>query len=45
MMIDEYGKMTAKSGGIGLTDQVMAQILRQQESDAALSSATQTQGV
>ena len=31
MMIDEYGKMTAKSGGIGLTDQIMTQILRQQE--------------
>ncbi len=45
MMIDEYGKMTAKSGGIGLTDQMMAQILRQQESDAAaLSSTAQTQG-
>lgn len=34
MMIDEYGKMTAKSGGIGLTDQIMAQILRQQEAAA-----------
>ena len=34
MMIDEYGKMTAKSGGIGLTDQIMTQILRQQEAAA-----------
>lgn len=33
MMIDEYGKMTARSGGIGLTDQIMTQILRQQEAD------------
>ncbi len=33
MMIDEYGKMTAKSGGVGLTDQIMTQILRQQEAD------------
>ena len=34
MMIDEYGEMTAKSGGIGLTDQIMTQILRQQEAAA-----------
>lgn len=33
MMIDEYGKMTARFGGIGLTDQIMTQILRQQEAD------------
>ncbi|MBR1777134.1 MAG: rod-binding protein [Alphaproteobacteria bacterium] len=33
MMIDEYGKMTAKAGGIGLTDQIMAQLLQQQEAD------------
>ena len=31
MLIDEYGKMTAKSGGIGLTDQIMTQLLQQQE--------------
>lgn len=31
MLIDEYGKMTAKSGGIGLTDQIMAQLLQQQQ--------------
>lgn len=31
MLIDEYGKMTAKAGGIGLTDQIMAQLLQQQE--------------
>ena len=33
MLIDEYGKMTAKSGGIGLTNQIMAQLLQQQEAD------------
>ena len=31
MLIDEYGKMTAKSGGIGLTDQIMAQLMQEQE--------------
>ena len=35
MLIDEYGKMTAKSGGIGLTDQIMTQLLQQQETAAA----------
>lgn len=34
MMIDEYGKMTAKAGGIGLTDQIMTQLLQQQEADS-----------
>lgn len=35
MLIDEYGKMTAKSGGIGLTDQIMTQLLQQQEASSA----------
>lgn len=35
MMVDEYGKMMTKSGGIGLTDQIMTQILQQQEIDSA----------
>lgn len=35
MMIDEYGKMLAKSGGIGLTDQIMAQLIQQQAVDPA----------
>ena len=35
MLIDEYGKMTAKSGGIGLTDQIMTQLLQQQEAATA----------
>lgn len=34
MLIDEYGKMTAKAGGIGLTDQIMTQLLQQQEADS-----------
>ena len=33
MLIDEYGKMTAKAGGIGLTNQIMVQLLQQQEAD------------
>ena len=33
MLIDEYGKMTAKAGGIGLTNQIMTQLLQQQEAD------------
>lgn len=31
MMLDEYGKQIAESGGIGLADQVMAEILKMQE--------------
>lgn len=31
MMVNEYGRMISKSGGIGLADQVMAEILRIQE--------------
>ena len=30
MLVDEYGKMTAQSGGIGLTDQIMAQLIQEQ---------------
>jgi Rod binding domain-containing protein len=32
MMVDEYGKSLAKSGGIGIADQVMREMLRMQES-------------
>ena len=39
MLIDEYGKMTAKSGGIGLTDQIMTQLLQQQEADGSVAQA------
>jgi hypothetical protein len=31
MMIDEYGKEIAKSGQLGLSDQIMAQLLQHQE--------------
>ena len=31
MLVDEYGKMTAQSGGIGLTDQIMAQLIQEQQ--------------
>lgn len=41
MLIDEYGKMTAKSGGIGLTDQIMTQLLRQQENDSMTVAKTE----
>ena len=39
-LIDEYGKMTAKSGGIGLTNQIMAQLLQQQEADTMTAAQT-----
>ena len=42
MLIDEYGKMTAKSGGIGLTDQIMAQLLQQQESDTMTAARAES---
>lgn len=32
LMVDEYGKSIAKSGGIGIADQVMREMLRMQES-------------
>ena len=32
VMVDEYGKMMARSGGVGLADSVMNEILRMQES-------------
>ena len=38
MLIDEYGKMTAKSGGIGLTDQIMTQLLQQQEAGSVAAA-------
>ena len=31
LMVDEYGKSIAKSGGIGIADAVMAEMLRMQE--------------
>jgi Rod binding domain-containing protein len=31
MMVEEYGKQIAKSGGVGLADNVMAEILKMQE--------------
>jgi Rod binding domain-containing protein len=31
LMIEEYGKIMAKSGGIGIADQVKAELLRLQE--------------
>ena len=31
MMADEYGKMAARSGGVGLADAITAQMLAQQE--------------
>ena len=31
MLIDEYGKMAARSGGIGITDKIMSQMLAVQE--------------
>ncbi|MCR4376881.1 MAG: rod-binding protein [Rhodospirillales bacterium] len=31
LMIDEYGKSLAKSGGIGIADQVMREMLKMQE--------------
>ena len=31
LMVDEYGKSIAKSGGIGIADAVMSEMLRMQE--------------
>ncbi|GEO81788.1 rod-binding protein [Pararhodospirillum oryzae] len=31
LMVDEYGKMISRAGGIGVTDQVMAFMLKNQE--------------
>lgn len=33
LMIDEYGKSLAKTGGIGIADNVMREIIRLQETD------------
>lgn len=33
LMMDEYGKSIAKSGGIGIADQVMREMLRMQEAN------------
>ena len=32
VMVEEYGKMMARSGGVGIADSVMSEILRMQES-------------
>lgn len=34
MLVDEYGKMLARSGGVGLADQIMSAILKMQETQA-----------
>lgn len=41
MMVDEYGKATARAGGVGIADQVMRSLLAAQEdaSRAALSDS------
>ncbi len=31
MMVDEYGKMVAKSGGVGIADAMMSQLIASQE--------------
>lgn len=31
LMVDEYGKMTARAGGVGVADAVMRQLLSEQE--------------
>ena len=36
MLVDEYGKMAAKSGGVGISDAIMKQIIEQQASLTAL---------
>lgn len=36
MLIDEYGKMTARSGGIGVADAVMKEMLAQQAKTSAM---------
>ena len=41
MLIDEYGKMTAKSGGIGLRNQIMTQLLLQQEADTMTAASAE----
>lgn len=33
LMVDEYGKSLAKSGGVGIADQVMREMLRMQEAN------------
>lgn len=35
MLVDEYGKLMAKSGGIGVADHVMRQLLESQEAASA----------
>jgi peptidoglycan hydrolase FlgJ len=37
MMIDEYGKLIAKSGGVGIADQVTRQLLQEQDVKAPAS--------
>ena len=42
MMVEEYGKLTAKSGGIGVADHVTRQLLQDQEAKTSLSQGTKT---
>ena len=35
MMVDEYGKMMSKNGGIGLSDSVMAEMIEMQSNQQA----------
>jgi peptidoglycan hydrolase FlgJ len=36
MMVDEYGKLMAKSGGVGVADHVTRQLLQEQEARESL---------
>ncbi len=40
MMMEQYGKSMAKSGGIGVADHVMRQMLQQQEGNVAKDLST-----
>lgn len=36
LLVDEYGKLLARSGGVGVSDHVKRELLRVQEAEAAL---------
>lgn len=44
MQVEEYGKAIARTGGIGIADTVMQEILRTQEADSAKALA-RTKGI
>lgn len=44
MLIDEYGKMMAQSGGVGITNQIMEQMLHIQENAAENSGVSDSNG-